>query len=205
MHVIYTDPFLLEQIPEWLLLSSMSARAGVSGWCWYFECMRAGKGDVCWKDWTLCLSPHRSLSLRRRRRRINETVFATTCCSAWLNCCSSPAFFCIVRLTDNAAGVSVVCTTCGCAPIPSTPQRDDKRRWAERRRGGGGGYLSFKWTSARERSSLHIQLTQMKGKTVRLWSYQMHSSACSVCLVMHIEYETFMGFVLNKEQVSQRD
>lgn len=68
------------------------------------------------------------------------------------------------------AAASVVPATCGSTPIPSTPQRENELKGGLTERGKEEEEDIFhdKWTSDRERSLLHTQLTQMKGKIMRL-------------------------------------
>lgn len=78
------------------------------------------------------------------------------------------------------AAASVASATCGSTLIPSTPQRERERTKKKKLREVGEeeeekqeeveDIFHDKWTCdrERERSSLHTQMTQMKGKIMRL-------------------------------------
>ncbi len=107
-------------------------------------------------------------------------------------------YLCIERLTNNVAAASVASATCGSTPIPSTPQRENKKGEL-REVGEEEDIFHDKWTSHRERSSLQTRLTQMKGKIVRLilWSYQMHFNAV-LCLFDDAYFK--LSFVWHEEK-----
>ena len=170
VHVIYSDPLIWKKgYLDGSLLSSVSGRFGVSGWCWCPDAASDAKGG-CLLEILDPLSQPLPLSLylsqspptpastgrrrrrrRKRGRRIYETVFATTCCWAWLNCCcccsrANLPFSFFARLTNDVAAASVASGTCGSTRIPSTPRRERTIKGVTvrgRRRGGGGGYLSW--------------------------------------------------------------
>lgn len=89
-----------------------------------------------------------------------KTVFATTCCCAWLKCCSGschPSLSVHLRLTNDAATASVASATCGSAPIPSTPRWENKKKkekrksWELREVVHEEDIFHDKWTPDRER------------------------------------------------------
>ena len=169
VHVINSDPLILKK-DTWMTPLVIGVREGwtewvvLMPWCriWCKGGMFIGKtGPSVSASLSLYLSQNpptpASTGRRRRRRRrrkrgrrIYETVFATTCCWAWLNCCcccccccccrSNPpfSFFAFVRLPNDVAASSVAPATCGSTRIPSTPRRENNKRgnWerSERRR-----------------------------------------------------------------------